>query len=548
MSTGDFRLQRSVLRAILKDRPSVRDGMAMVLQRVIDAPYGKAWRPCLEIDWSTTELAWVKWLDHLLKVHPPKAATEVLWFEVPSDLNPALTSVSGYPKLASKDDNWGMEDGRDWPTEGGAVTHPDGLLELPQLDEAWKRAGWWDDDGDENEVGGLLPGVYATAFGLTALLVLNGLPRTTVLSKLTYPRGIAVLAGWAEGGEEPIGQLDCDGWKPIRRVKPPAGATAAELDPESLSFNLEKYLRAGGNLEVRGKPHGETLLMRHRYHGPAVVKRLLAAGADARAVTRDGAGVLHWYGAAEIESLKALTAAGADPMLLRKNGWTVLDTIVHDGRCTREHLEFYWELGVRLGKAAWTDSTPLHTVAASNVTDKSDPAEYRKMFQFWMERGIRLDDRDKSGMTPLWAALFEHMKEGDAAWGETATGRRYRMINDYHHDSVAIVLLELGADPNDVYVGPKTRYIPAGATPLMLQRYDDDKLVSALLKAGADPNATCAAGKTPLDYAQAVVDNKRHADQIRAVKIVTILKQAMKRTVNVSNPLKSDSVKSRTPK
>lgn len=212
-----FTLQRRVCREILKTRPSAERGMAAALKAVAAAPGGKAWAKAEAAapDWAALEARWVAWFDALLKEAPPPEPTALLWFERPSDLNPALTSVSGYAELDTADEAWGLEAGRHWPVEESGATQAAALLDLPELDAMFAAAGWGGDDGPDET---LSPGFYALASAATVLLVLNGLPRTRLLALAGVDR-VGVVTGWAEGGEEPVGLLSESGWGTMRRSK-----------------------------------------------------------------------------------------------------------------------------------------------------------------------------------------------------------------------------------------------------------------------------------------------------------------------------------------
>ena len=72
--------------------------MKLVVDRIA-AESGERWRTAASRDWESEQDRWVAWLDALTDHDPPPPDAEVLWFEIPSDINPAHTSVSAYAYL-----------------------------------------------------------------------------------------------------------------------------------------------------------------------------------------------------------------------------------------------------------------------------------------------------------------------------------------------------------------------------------------------------------------------------------------------------------------
>ena len=415
----EFNLQRRIVRRLLKEKPGVQAGMESLLRDVIAAPNGDAWNAAAKINWTKGEAAFVKWFENLLKKHPIPRGTELLWFEAPSELNPARTSVSAYEKMGSADDSYGMEADRWWPITPDGYTLPAGLQDLPELERAFSAAGLKRDDFNDSQRR-LFPAIYALSYAYVVLLVLNGLPKTSVLKRSEATGGVGVMVGWADGDFDRVGLLDQDGWSPFKVPKISQPPTSKELDPNSLSFNLDKYIKAGGNLEHRDKEHGATILMRSHFDDVKVIRKLLEAGADASAVDREGASVLHHFGACDIPILKLLLTAGAKANHRDQSGETVLDRVLDDGRCTVEHIELLRAAGAKPGKGR----DPLMNLAGDGYIDR---AVARKMIAYWIAQGYKINSRDRDGRTPLWIALQEHSL--DWAWRSTKPMAAWDLIS-----------------------------------------------------------------------------------------------------------------------
>lgn len=524
----EFQLQRSMLREVVTKRPPVAAGMAALLRRASQARGASAWRRCLNIDWRRAERRWIAWFDRLLTRVPPPSDTELLWFESASDLNPASTSVSAYRTLRTKREDYGLDAARTWPESDVGETLDEGLLDLPELEEAWRRVGWRDNPADA-----LRPGVYATASCLAALLVINGLPRTRVFNHLKDERGVSVVLGWVEGGVDAVGQLTSNGWGPVRRVKgsPP---DAEVLDISSYRFDVERYIASGSDVNIFEPETGQSLLAKCWAYPPRVIRVLLDAGADPSVRNRDGSSVLHRFGASDLVTLRRLIAAGADPKAVNREGWSVLDRVANDGRCTLKHLEFYWKRGARPRRMLKTIDSPMHAVAWRSAGDAITRREIGRILRFWIRRGFSINHRRRDGLAPLWLSLTNHLTE-QAEHLKLERSRGYSVGEwDLGHDRTAEVLLAHGADPNSRYSGPPRADIPKGATPLMTRRYDDDRLVRALLRHGADPHLTCAAGRTALDYARRAARSPTRIDRAGAEEVVAVLERAMYTTTRTA--------------
>ncbi len=506
---------------------------------------------CRGVPWERALERWVAWMDGLVRKSPPPALG-LLWFETPSELNPAMTSVSGWTELGPASDSYGIEEERVWPIDKKGFTLPQGLHLVPEIDLAWKRMGLRDDaDGAAHE-DQLLAAVYALAYSCTLLLVINGLPRTRLATGLGAGSSIGVTMGWASGDFEAVGGFGGGKWSAMPRVRPPKSTHHDGPPTEKERFNVRKYFARGGNPHWRDPKTGENMLayasmgdvadvqacikagvdvnakdadgqptlFRYRFNEIKPIRALLDAGADATATWR-GHNILHYCGAASIPILELLVRSGANPRGLNHDGASVLDGVICDGRCTTRHLKFYEARGARVRKCL-----PLHRTAEKNCL--SNRLEITRMLRYWLSRGFTIEKVDGKGRTPLWTALHEHAAElGEhVEWcgRNTYIGGTW----DYEHDDTAVTLLGLGANPNQRLKKSTHPLIPDNATPLMVRRYDDDRLVRALLKHGADPHARCAKGKTALDYARQAARTPEKPGCTAAVKVAALLERAMK--------------------
>lgn len=511
--SNPFVLQQRVLKQILKDRPSVKDGMATALKAVQAAKHGEAWKKSGPVDWAKLEAKWVKWFDALLKKHPPEKRAGLLWFEVPSENNDAMTSVSGYEKLDRTEESFGLQGGRFWPKDKKGGTWPEGLLDLPELDGFFAGAGWGEDDNADK----LLPGFYALAFAAATLLVLNELPKTKLSSVVQIGSGIGVVAGWVEGGEEAIGILTNSGWKPLTVDRKALKVNPLLLDPNSSVMSAKHYLAAGGDPNWREGRTGESVLMKQ--HEEENIRLLVEAGADVNAVDKKGRGVLHHL--TELSMLGLLLERGADLHHRSQDGYTAFDSVCSHGGCEAEHLEMMWKAGGRPTRDAKGMLRPFRELGGHGPIEA-------EVLRFWKSKKFDLDERDQEGRTLLWVNLERHAKSCAELISMSPKERvEGSLQGELYQDAYAITVLEEGADPDQRLPESKVRLIPRDATPLMMRCYFDDRLVKALLKHGADPLAKSAEGKTALDYARAVAEDPKRLDGQGAEKIVRILEKAV---------------------
>lgn len=520
-----FMFQRRVVRSVVRRKMSFADGMAWTLKEATQpGPAADLWRKCIPhlplLD--PLPARWRSWFNELTSHVPPPVPTGLLWFEFPNELNPAWTSVSGYAKLDRDAEDFGVDVPRAWPISADGDTLPQGLLELPELDEFLYASGWGDDrfDADHEE---LLSGFYALSNAAITLLVCNELPQTDFARASSCP--IGVVAGWAAGDIAPIATFKAGKWS--RLVHRPSRSLAAEqLDPNSHKFKLEKYLAAGGDPNAKvPSPYGALL---HKYtHGtPREVKLLLEAGADPRIPDAYGNPTLLEFGAAEFEILDALIAHGADPTEKDRFGRTILDRMLDDGRCTLEHIE--WCLAHRARFLDSEDYRPLHIIGRSGCHYKDRLKDLTNIARCLLAEKYDINAIDENGHTPLTLAVSEHAKEIDNYIAFCKQNPGITGYWDYKRDAVAAMLLSFGADPNVRLPKVKSRRVPVGGTPLMVRRYDTTELVSALLKHGADPTLTCDKGKSALDYAKAAAKRPDELGNEAAQAVVEVLDRAVR--------------------
>ena len=233
---------------------------------------------------------------------------------------------------------------------------------------------------------------------------------------------------------------------------------------------------------------------------PRIVEYLLDHGAEIDAVDHVGRSPLN-YTALEIETTGALDRAQrlAIAKRLVERGATI------DGGpscfypiqgfvqiADREAVEWFMLRGAKLLRKDCNDETPLHWLAKGTsvsqadvvMTHQSDPgaqlrsqsaagtseASYREMFQFLLDHGASIEDRNKLRESPLHTA---------AAAGNIAVAR---------------MLVAKGADVN-----PRDNF---QETPLFHAARAGHAVIARLLaSSGADVNARNEAGYTPLTVA-----------------------------------------------
>lgn len=513
----EFKLQRALTRRFLKERPAFEPGIK-AFQAAIEEGV-PAWKACRGIDWQAGLVRWVAWMDAVVKkMHPPPM--DLLWFETPSEINEAMTSVSGWTSIGAAVDQYGVEEKRVWPLKPDGSTASAGLYMLPELEQAFERAGWRADDDDERTAASLARGVYAISSCYTLLLVLNGLPQTAFARQRDPGRALGVTFGWASGDIEPVGGLTGEKWGPFPRIKPVVVRSSAP--PTGIEFyNVRKYLARGGDASWCDGRTGESLL--HKASFPALrdVKALVEAGADVNAVDRKGVSVLHKLADLELSMVRYLLEQGANAKAVDKEGKSVVDRAARSGLCTVAHLELLTRVGGR------PRASPPFVELAGNGYSKERGRQLEGLIKFWSAFGEDPSRAGSAGVPPLWVALQHHADElRTVLFGETEKDGWWYVDRD-SHDRVAELLLKAGADANARHAKGKGQWIPKSATPLMVRRYSTDRLVRALLAHGADPHARCAKGKTALQYAQEAAKTPCRPGHESAAKVVRLLERAM---------------------
>lgn len=189
------------------------EGMPYVLKQASRLGGGEVWLQATDLDWQGEEDRFMDWVDDLMEAHPPPAETRLLWFETPNSLNPAMTSVSAYPRLGTYEEEYGLDEARIWPMDEDGTTPALGMHPLTTLNEAWTLAGWW-----PNRNRAVRVGVELTAKCMMFLLLRHGLPQTDLLKRVPIRTGVPVVMGHVSGGVEPIGKLKKpEGWKRLPR-------------------------------------------------------------------------------------------------------------------------------------------------------------------------------------------------------------------------------------------------------------------------------------------------------------------------------------------
>jgi ankyrin repeat protein len=246
---------------------------------------------------------------------------------------------------------------------------------------------------------------------------------------------------------------------------------------------------------------------------PAVACRLLAAGADVRAVSRQQEDVLQ----------EVLGGAACDAGLCGPERFTVARVLIEHGadmhavtgaqRHSRLYLaafrhqadvvDFLLAAGVSARRADPEDgSQPLHGICwQGEYEDPSANAACERIIRALVAAGADVNARDKRGCTPLHEAAG-----GD--WGNATAVR---------------VLLELGAEPDPRNKGRQT--------PLMLAASRGElACIELLLQAGADPKPALRSarehhaawetinrdGVDVASFGQSVEDRARHHREVLA--------------------------------
>ena len=154
----------------------------------------------------------------------------------------------------------------------------------------------------------------------------------------------------------------------------------------------------------------------------------------------------------DVGAMRALAAAGANPLLATQDGVTPLIGAAGLGRLedrtpaeeanALEAVHLAVELGADVNAADQDGETALHSAAYRGAN---------AIIEFLVGKGARLDPKDRYGQTPLSIA------QGDPFRFVDPRDKRYRgLVNQ--HQSTAELLLQLGATP---VTRPEARNAPA---------------------------------------------------------------------------------------
>jgi len=509
-----FALQRRINRKIVKDQPTIDDGMRFIHGQLAGTSKSSPWDSIKGIDWTSALHRFVEWLDALATREPPTPPVSLLWVEVPSDLNPATSSVLGFPKFMRELSEFGVPSQEAcWPSS--AALSVDGACSpesfpLDDLEAVLVAVGWRQPIASPSESDRLAPKVYALSHAYTSLLVLNALPLSRVPRLADTDVGLAVTIGWHDGDVEPLALLRNGAWE---RFPLPSAYGRRRLDANTPQLATRNLLLG-------------------RYIDASAVRQRLREGADVRAVDEHGLSVLHVFGAADLDIFKTLLDAGADPCVVTPHGISVLDHVFNDGRATAAHVRLLLDRGAAFAKSGDGWRAPLHALADSHLYCSSRFTEVRDLLELILGLGYNINAIDEHGQSPLWVALVAHANELTEFIAFQHEQGYIGGVWDYELDKVAALLLDRGADPNARLNASSSPLIPPNATPLMVRRYDDARLVKALLKAGADPTLKSDEGRTALDYAreeaQADPGDLFGVDPTRAATVANILERAMR--------------------
>tara|TARA_R110000782_G_scaffold57258_12_gene119668 strand:- start:2773 stop:4476 length:1704 start_codon:yes stop_codon:yes gene_type:complete len=557
------RALRAMFTELRMERPGFARGMGKVIEFANELTGVDAWDHAQGIDWSGFGDAYVEWFDALLKEQPFPTRAEAVWFETPSDLNPAASLVNAFEKLGPADSDYGLDEGAIWPEQRADDEIMAGFASLLALEEAISATGFRAASHERREE--LAQGVAVMSAGCVCLLAMEAMERTDVLQQVIHRSGLAVFSGYASGGVIPIGQCKQSGWGPVRRVRPPSGRAYWDERAFWPGLNFERYLAAGGdpNLRDEGRSWRPSLLMFHAmFLTPADVDLLVKAGADVRAIDEDGRNVLHYCDSADPATVAKLIEHGADPNANTHRGGSVLLSVAwnradvvrvlleagadpNPAPAGKEGLTPLDRASAHVvepamirdmvnagGKWNWAvrdGSTPLHKLAETKLLNRNCRSRLGPLIELYQQFGFDINNRDGNGMSPLWTALLRHCQEliEHLAWIEENGDRGGRW--DHDHDLTAVRMLERGADPNERSVVEGHPLIPPGATPLMVGRFDDTRLVKALLKSGADPLALDAEGRAALDHVRAAQRAQRRYGGEACEEVAMVLERAARR-------------------
>lgn len=545
-----------------KERPGFAQGMVRVIEFANEVTGKGVWDRAYAIDWRGFGEAYVEWFRALLKEYPFPPEAEAIWFETPSDLNPAASLVNAFEKLGPSDSDYGLDEGSIWPDRNDLYTIVPGFADLPALEEAIVATGFRGTPYERREE--LADGVAVMSAGCVCVLAIEALRRVDVLERVTHRSGLAVFSGYASGGVIPIGQWRPGGWGPVRRVRLPRDRAYWDERAFWPGLNFERYLAAGGdpNRRSEGRKCRPTLLMEHALSlTPCDVDLLVRAGADVRATDANGQCVLHYCDSTDPAAVKKLIDYGADPNTVSENGSVLLAVAWRRADVVRVILDAgadpdpapagqhrmtpldrasqyvvepsmvcdlvgaggRWDWAVRDG------ATPLHKLAEAGMFSREARARLGPLIDLYRQLGFDINQRNQDGLTPLWIALQRHCEELSEYLSWLAQNEDVGETWDCDHDLTAVRMLEHGADPNERSVENGQTLIPPYSTPLMVGRYDDARLVKALLKSGADPLAVDAEGRTALDHVRAAQMERTGYGREGCAEVAILLNKTIKR-------------------
>ena len=312
------------------------------------------------------------------------------------------------------------------------------------------------------------------------------------------------------------------------------GVTPLSLSALNASSTMaDALLRAGADPNA-GRPGGETVLMAGARTGNAeLVRALLAAGADVQASAHfQGQTPLMWAASeGHAHVVQVLLEAGADVHARSKHGTTALLLAARHGAVDTARVLLgagadvnaaepllAFDARIDVEESQTSGRSPLLVASASMMATSGweyglvvTPSAHETLAIFLLDQGADPNLPDSIGRTPLHAAV----ETGKAA--------------------LVQALLAHGADPNArlievpfVFKGDFVsygRYV--GATPLWLAaaaRVPNVDILRRLAAAGADAGAAADDGTTPLMAAVGMVQNEaRLAAESEALELVTLL-------------------------
>lgn len=100
----------------------------------------------------------------------------------------------------------------------------------------------------------------------------------------------------------------------------------------------------------------------------------------------------------QVEIMKALVAAGADPLINAQDGTTLLMSAANSGHV--EAVQYAYELDKRVDAVTTAGSNAMHLSVTGTMANSTQP-EICKVIQFLADKGVPLDAKDARGRTPI---------------------------------------------------------------------------------------------------------------------------------------------------